>query len=205
LNRELGSGRRHPYVSLGDSTQLDAAYDKVAAEGVSKLAPATVAVGALGTEFQTTGVKAAGAGEQGTAAGKSLADAFTLLPPQIALSNSQLNDMAFALTNLPVHIDKVSSSYKEARGEVGLLNEVSRQTFQIGLPKHVQTFLASIEGLQPLLSAAFSATAVLFLIEALVKGVDKITEWVEHTQKVEAAWADVGLAFHEVDLMPSPP
>src|SRR5437762_9314145 len=80
---------------LGDTTQLDAAFNKVAAEAGEKLGVAGAAAGGLGTKLE-------GAGAQGTAAGKSLADAFQLLPPVIAKSDVALQDMAFALRNVQI-------------------------------------------------------------------------------------------------------
>ena len=65
-------------------------------------------------------------------------------------------------------------SMSEARGEVALLGE----EFGIRLPRHVRSFVAELPGVGEALSAAFSATAALFLIEALVKGTEKLTEFI---------------------------
>jgi hypothetical protein len=72
---------------------------------------------------------------------------------------------------------RVAGSFKEARGEAMLLAEATG----IRLPRHVTSFLASLGPMQGILSAAFSATAVLFLVEALVKGTEKLTDWISNT------------------------
>jgi hypothetical protein len=72
---------------------------------------------------------------------------------------------------------KVASSYREARGEAMLLGEATG----IHLPRHVTSFLATLGPVQGVLSAAFTATAVLFLVEALIKGTEKLTEFIDNT------------------------
>src|SRR6202044_1616073 len=59
-------------------------------------------------------------------------------------------------------------------GEVALLGE----EFGIRLPRHVRNFVAELPGVAPALSAAFSATAVLFLVKALTEGADKLSQWI---------------------------
>jgi hypothetical protein len=61
---------------------------------------------------------------------------------------------------------------REARGEAALLGE----GIGIRLPRHVRNFLTELPGVANLLTAAFSVTAVLFLIDALVQLPDKIRE-----------------------------
>jgi hypothetical protein len=72
----------------------------------------------------------------------------------------------------------------EARGEAGLLGEA----FGIHLPRHVRSFVAELPGIGAALSAAFAATAVLFLIEALATGVEKLEEWAQHAHRMALAW-----------------
>jgi hypothetical protein len=66
---------------------------------------------------------------------------------------------------------------REARGEVALLGE----EFGIRLPRHVQTFVAQMPGVGEALQSAFAATAVIFLVEALIKGAEKLTEFISVT------------------------
>src|SRR5438270_12819626 len=59
---------------------------------------------------------------------------------------------------------RMGESMREARGETALLGEA----FGIHLPRHVRNFLAELPGVSSAMSAAFSATAVLFLANAVV-------------------------------------
>lgn len=61
---------------------------------------------------------------------------------------------------------------REAKGEAGLLGEA----IGIKLPRHVRTFLAEIPGVGKLLAAAFSITAIGFLINALIELPGKIAD-----------------------------
>jgi hypothetical protein len=79
--------------------------------------------------------------------------------------------------------ETVKESMYEARGELGLLGEA----FGIHLPRHVRSFVAELPGVGQALSAAFAATAVLFLIDALLKGIEKITEWAHSAEQVQQA------------------
>lgn len=81
-------------------------------------------------------------------------------------------------------------SMYQARGEAGLLGEA----FGIHLPRHVRSFISELPGVGTALSAAFQATAVLFIIEALAKGVEKIIEWREESHKLELAQENFGTA-----------
>src|SRR5579864_2807510 len=65
--------------------------------------------------------------------------------------------------------ERMQFSMKEARGEVRLLGE----EFGVHLPRHVSNFVAELPGVGEALSAAFSATAVLFIAQALVQASDK--------------------------------
>lgn len=77
----------------------------------------------------------------------------------------------------------------EARGEVRLLGE----EFGIRLPRHVANFVAEMPGVGEALSAAFSATAVLFLVQALIQATEKVADfagaWLIYTAADKAAHA----------------
>lgn len=74
-------------------------------------------------------------------------------------------------------------SVHEAAGEVTLLGEL----FGIHLPRHVRTFLGELPGVGAALSAAFAATAVIFLIEAVIQIVEKIKEFAAEGEKTRLA------------------
>lgn len=90
-------------------------------------------------------------------------------------------------------------SMYQARGEMMLVDEL----LGIKLPRHVVSFIAEIPGVGAALSAAFQATAVLFIIEAIAKGIEKIIEWREEAHKLELAQLNfgstVGASFIELD------
>src|ERR1700722_12663958 len=105
------------------------------------------------------------------------------------LGDAQNIDRAFqhiddGVKSLPPVPDEVPESIKltgeqlrEARGEARLLGE----EFGIRLPRHVSNFLATLPGVGEAMSAAFSATAILFVAQALVQASDKLSNFVGNT------------------------
>jgi hypothetical protein len=73
--------------------------------------------------------------------------------------------------------ERTQVSMREARGEVGLLGEA----FGIRLPRHVRSFIAELPGVGEAMSAAFSATAILFVAQALVQATEKLSNFVGNT------------------------
>ena len=134
---------------LGDTTQLDLAFDRVATQAEVKMAAAAGSVSQIGDAADDAGTKLGVAGQSAGVAGEKIAEGMGL---------SRRATM-------------------EARGEAMLLGEA----FGIHLPRHVSRFVAELPGIGTALSAAFSATAVLFLIEALVKGSEKLSEWISNS------------------------
>lgn len=67
-----------------------------------------------------------------------------------------------------------AASLREAKGEAALLGE----EFGIHLPRHVRTFIAEIPGVGAALSAAFAATAILFVVQALDQATKKLADWI---------------------------
>jgi hypothetical protein len=68
--------------------------------------------------------------------------------------------------------EKAQFSMYEAKGEIGLLGE----EIGVHLPRHVRSFVAELPGVGQALTAAFSATAVLFVIQALIEITQKASE-----------------------------
>ena len=134
---------------LGDTTQLDQAFDRVATEAEVKMAGAADSVSKVGDAVD--GVTASMAvGQQG------------------AVKLGEFTTLAG---------EKTRASMYEARGETQLLGEM----FGVHLPRHVRSFVAELPGVGSALSAAFSATAILFLLDALIKGSEKLSEWISNT------------------------
>jgi hypothetical protein len=73
--------------------------------------------------------------------------------------------------------ERIQFSMGEARGEVRLLGE----EFGIHLPRHVSNFVAQLPGVGEAMSAAFSATAILFIAQALAQATDKLSNFIGNT------------------------
>jgi hypothetical protein len=127
-------------------------------------------------------------GQQATAGLKPAADALD----DVA---GGFKDAGTAATAAEAPIEAAGEATKvsmyEARGEVRLLGE----EFGIRLPRHVGNFVASLPGVGEAMSAAFSATAVLFIAQALVQATEKLSEWVSanliYTDAMKASNAEI--------------
>jgi hypothetical protein len=72
---------------------------------------------------------------------------------------------------------RATGSMREARGEAMLLGEA----IGVRLPRHVTSFIATIPGVSEALQSAFAATAVLFILEAVVKLTEKVSDFISTT------------------------
>ncbi|MBZ5566565.1 MAG: hypothetical protein LAN64_01810 [Acidobacteriia bacterium] len=79
------------------------------------------------------------------------------------------------------------SETQEARGSLMLLGE----EVGVRMPRHLQAFVVQLPGVAKVMSAAFSSIAVLALIEVIVKGIEKITEWQKKAQELADAWKKI--------------
>jgi hypothetical protein len=95
--------------------------------------------------------------------------------------------------------ERSGRAMSEARGEVALLGE----EFGVRLPRHVRSFVAELPGVGEALSAAFQATAILFVLEAVVKLTEKVSDFIGtayiYTQAMKDADAEV--AAHNKTLI----
>jgi hypothetical protein len=165
---------------LGDTTQLDAAFDKVGTEAPAKLAPADAAIGALGTKFQTTGA-------QGTQAAGTLADAWKLLPPVIAQTDAELQNMAFALRNVSVAAEGAGEQTALAAVRGSEKIRILDEAIGIKLPRGVTRFISELVPLGGIMDAAFAASVIFIVVEALAKGIEKLVEWSQEAHKIALA------------------
>lgn len=123
---------------LADTTQLDAAFDKVGAEGTVKLAGADAAAQSVGRSLEEVTPAAEQAGEAMAEAGKT-----------------------------------ATFNMMEAKGAIMLTGE----EIGIRMPRHLQRFVANLPGVGVALSQAFNAIAVLFLLQIIVEGAKKLSEF----------------------------
>lgn len=154
---------------LGDTTNLETAFDRVATKAEQTMAVAAESVDKASTSFDGFNDVIDQSFEQ-----------WDGLTPRIVNAGKAAKDAG----------ELSSKAMREAKGEVGLLGEM----FGIHLPRHVRSFVAELPGVGAALSGAFAATAVLFLIEAMGKGVDKIKEWMEESHKMTMAWDEFNTA-----------
>lgn len=172
---------------VGDSSSLDASLASIAGKTQAALDPAAVSASNLAQTMVNTGQ-----------AGNSLADAIKLLPPPLQQSDQAMQDMAFSLRNVAPAADEATEAtgrsmtgFQQARGEVMLFSEATG----IHLPRAVTSFIAGLGPVQGVLQAAFAGTAVLFLLDVLVKAAEKIEDWSERADKVRLAWQKVDDTF----------
>lgn len=172
---------------LADTSDLDGAFTRLNSDLPGKLKPSADAAAQLGKSMDAVAQSAAAAAQvAGTAAtqttaglnksvdaGKSLAEAYKLLPPAIAPSNAALQNMAFALRNVQsvgqAAAHETSRSFSEARGTIALLGE----DIGVRLPRHLQTFLAGLPGVSGILGAAFAPVAIITLIDFIGKLIEQ--------------------------------
>lgn len=148
---------------LGDTTQLDAAFNKVADEAGAKLGPVNDGLQEVAGNWQF-------AGQTATLAGEATVEATAEASGGVKMLRQDLY---------------------EARGEAALLGEMTG----VRLPRHVRNFVATLPGVGEALKAAFTATAVLFLLQAVKDLTEKVTEFVgEHfifTEELKQGYAQL--------------
>ncbi len=130
---------------LGDTQQLDLAFDKVNSGTTAALDPANAKLTAMGDNWGWAGDKASEAGEQATTAGEEIAAA---------------GEMS-------------ATSTRTAKAEMALLGE----EIGVRIPRHLRGFVAELPGVGAALTAAFSATAVLMLLQLLVTASEKLGDF----------------------------
>src|ERR1035437_4675009 len=134
---------------LGDTTQLDLAFDRVATSAEVKMAAAADSVGQVGEAADVAAPQIAAMGPAGEVAGTQI---------------------AAGMKTAEVSIRGVSEQARVAEEMIG-----------IRLPRGVNSFVARLPGVQGAISAAFSAGIVYFLVEALVQGSEKLSNWIANT------------------------
>lgn len=136
---------------LGNTQNLDQAFNQVGPKAQAAFVPATKAVADLTKEMAVGQNGAVELGEVMTLSG-----------------------------------EKAKESMFQARGETALLGE----EFGIRLPRHVRSFIAELPGVGAALSAAFSATAILFIIQAIIELTKKITELTSEFVYAKTIWEE---------------
>lgn len=134
---------------LGDSTQLDLAFDAVGPKAQVAMAEASTAFTGFDEVMGETSV--------------SIKEAYE------GFGVFGVEGVAAA--------QEVAFNMREAKGEIMLLgNEIG-----VSIPRHLQRFIADLPGVGQALTAVFSATAVLFLVQILEQGIQKLSDWAAST------------------------
>ncbi len=227
---------------VGDTTDLDAAFQQVQEGSAAKLAPVQADVAGISTALdavvesaQAAGAAMAEAGEQGTQAASTLSEAQTNVAKltyenQVAQKSLQValrqvhatsGDVASVIESLgraqaraaqtaqalAAAQDEVRASsinmgtaaaeagtvttfsMHEAKAEIALLGE----EVGVKVPRHLRGFLAEIPGVGAALTALFSVTAVLMLIQIVVEAGKKLYEFgmkgLEAAEKIAESWS----------------
>jgi len=183
--------------------------DQVAQDLPQRLKPGSDAAAKVGQSFDSVAKSASDAGTQATAAGakisaagKTGSDAMKGADQSTQALVARVKSLESESAKLQVEIQqlqqklnqagqqgeqsgrRMASGMRDARGETALLGELTG----VRLPRHVRNFVAELPGVTTALSAAFEATAIFFLIDAIIQVGQKIEEFIEKPQKIAAAW-----------------
>lgn len=116
--------------------------------------------------------------------------------PAIDEVNLQLEGLRTQAQKMAVDMEaagaKTEFSMTEAKGTIALVGE----EIGVHVPRHVRGFIAELPGVGVALEAAFSATAVLVLLDVFVKLVEKAHEWYEALMN-DAEAAKIAEAAHD--------
>jgi hypothetical protein len=128
------------FTFLADTTQLDKAYAKVNAGTEAAVKPAAAAIEQMNVVVTDTGIQVQKLGDDAAVTGKKMLE----MGSEGAAAGEE---MAFSM--------------HEAKGELALVGEETGIT----IPRHIRGFVAELPGVGKALEAAFSATAVLFIVQ----------------------------------------
>jgi hypothetical protein len=204
---------------LGDATQLDLAFDQVAASAKTKLDPAAASAKGVGTELDNSGKKGQEAGQkisqawlnvaratqENQAAQKAVSEAMTLVNKvgtenttamsALALAQQRAAASAIALAEATKAATESGvrevSGMRERRESMAAIGELSGVT----IPRGLRAWIAEMPILGAAMEAAFSVLAPLLMIQVLAEGVSKIIEWHEAAEKLAEDWQKSNTEF----------
>jgi hypothetical protein len=168
---------------LADTTQLDQAFVRIPEQADASMSATAASVGKLNFELDATGSNAAYAGGM-------IKESMNEATGAMAVGQNGAVKLG-EVVDLAGH--KVKESMYQAKGELGVLGEM----FGVHLPRHIRSLIAELPGVGAALSAAFAATAVIFIIVKIVELIEKHELLVKAMDK--AALAAENLAIKERD------
>jgi hypothetical protein len=89
--------------------------------------------------------------------------------------------------------EKMSFSMAEAKGSMALISE----EIGVKIPRHIRGFIAELPGVGAAMSAAFSAVAIIALIEVVIKITEKIDAWGSAAEKARLEWEKQTETLHD--------
>jgi hypothetical protein len=123
-----------------------------------------------------------------------------MAPVQAALhaTSDTVSELSGHVLGLAPATEKASESFQamgtEVRGELGEARDTTEllgEAVGVRLPRAVGRFLADLPAVGTALNAAFGAFAIIFLIDWITKGIEKIVELQNAGKEIEDAWAAV--------------
>lgn len=123
-------------------------------------------------------VEEAQASSAAAAAGLSpMAGSFDAVTAAVANSRTDIDDWNETIMAAIPATEKVTASTHGMTEQL----KVGEEMFGVRLPRGINRFLAELPGLGTAIQAAFAAGVVFFLVEAIVKGTEKLTDFISNT------------------------
>lgn len=179
---------------LVETAEANAQLEQFGASVPAKLAPAAAGANVLTSSIEKVGTTAASASAAAQIAFEGMVGKGQLADDMTKEFNKGLLD---AVTS-----GKAAGQEMEELGEKSVLAAVSGtekvrildDAIGIKLPRGVTRFLSELLPMGAIMDAAFTASVIFIVVEALAKGVEKLIEWHEEAHKLELAQLDFGTA-----------
>ena len=175
---------------LADTTQLDQAFARIPEQADASMSAAADSVDKVGIAAKGVSFELDATGSNAAYAGGMIKESMDGAAGAMAVGQNGAVKLGEVM-NLAG--EKTRESFYQARGEMMLIDEL----IGVRLPKHIVSFIAELPGVGAALSAAFTATAVIFLVEMIAKAIDHHEQLAKAAEK--AALATENLAIKERD------
>jgi uncharacterized protein YueI len=141
-------------------------------------------------------------------------DAPAIMAAAMNQMQASVNQFSSAVESMGQKTSSAMHSGREATGEMegGLRSarlEMTESTHAISelgqmtgvhVPRMIARFLSSIEGIAPLMAAAFAPIAILGVLELLGKGVEKLNAWADSVEENKRVWEALRNSTTETNL-----
>jgi hypothetical protein len=161
------------YAQSQAANQRLAASQAAAAIALQSIRTATNPTEAQFEEYKATLNKVTVASKQAEEASENLTKAL-----------GGAKDAAAAAAAGHTNLNKEMMEARHAELELG-------QIFGIRVPRIIATFLSHIQGIAPIMAAAFAPVAVIGLVEVIGHAITKLKEWIKEAETYRMAWVDI--------------